>query len=346
MTQGTVLLEFTVPSVWPPAAGIAIFRARMNASIIQVAGEPEAMLRFVIQTANGVVSFETPPLTLPDYAFLKVALTWDDTTSPSVAINGVLLSDSELDAAGYVSIRAKSKPPTGFRNEIIISVQPEANAIDSRFLGSIADLQMRLRAGTLNDLLDASGILRRLFTDERPLVHLVNRAYGLRPHFTVAIDGHRAVALEEEPTFVFSNPSPDFADETELEQLSFDKFLALPLLRDGTRTFSARDVIDVCANTKGGIHFGTRKTPESVALLEIDRCFQPFLIEASLAALPGLAWSAINGLRPLIHAMQCPGIREVGDSLMPNSRLVQPELQPESRPEWQPESLEERELPL
>lgn len=309
--QGTILVEFTVPSVWPLSEAIAIFNAQMDGDTIQVTGEPAARLRFVVQTTSGVANLITPPLVLTDYAFLKIAFAWDGTASPVIAINGVLLSDADHDSSDPVLIVAKSTPPTGFRNKIIIDVPPAASAKDSRFLGSIADLQMRLKSGTLNDLLDASGILRRLFTDGSPLANLVKRSHRVRLRFTVADDKHCPVALAAGPVFTFSNPSPDFADESQLTKLNFDQFLAYPLLHNGTRSFSVRDVICVCANAKGGIHFD-EENPKFKELLDVDSRFLPFLMDASLAALPGLAWSAINGLRPLIQAVQSKYVSEVG----------------------------------
>jgi hypothetical protein len=76
------------------------------------------------------------------------------------------------------------------------------------------------------------------------------------------------------------------------------------VLHDQARAFTVRDVIDVCANLKGGIHFGQPVSQTDQALIKLDQNYLPFFVDASLAALPGIAWTAIAGARALIDAIQ------------------------------------------
>ena len=94
------------------------------------------------------------------------------------------------------------------------------------------------------------------------------------------------------------------------------------------QAFTVRDVIDVCANLKGGIHFDDPVSQAEQSLIKLDRTYLPFFVDASLAALPGIAWTVVVGARPLIetvlrkHHVEVPCRRSAALALMPVSRIL------------------------
>lgn len=64
-----------------------------------------------------------------------------------------------------------------------------------------------------------------------------------------------------------------------------------------------RDVIDVCANLKGGIHFDDPTSQSEESLIKLDKSYLPFFVDVSFAVLPGIGWTTISGTHPLVEAI-------------------------------------------
>jgi len=299
MNEGTLVLDLTIPSTWPPPNPINVFDGLADQTTIQITATPAGILHFHATDGNENVSFETPNLVLPDFACLKVAFTWDSADGVGCAINGVLVTEP---INGPVTLNAKSEPPTGFRSPAAFQVPEPCNDSERSFLRFILDLQSRVGIKDRFNLLEASAILRRLLLDAHPIIHLVNREYRQQLLFPIVAE-RQVKDLGEGASFHFVNLCPDFADPAEIQHLKFDAFLGTEVLRDSKQAFTIRDVIDVCANLKGGIHFDEPASKSQQSLIELDKNYFPFFVDASLAALPGIAWTVVVGARPLIQAI-------------------------------------------
>ena len=201
-----------------------------------------------------------------------------------------------------IALNAKSHPPTGVRSPVAFEVPVRCSNTEQSFLRFILDLQARVAVNDRFNLLEASAILRRLLLDASPIVHLVNREYRQQLRFLV-VPEHQVKETGVGPVFQFTRLCPDYADPTELQSVNLDAFLRREVLRDHERAFTVRDVIDVCANVKGGIHFGDPVSQSEQSLITLDKKYLPFFVDASLAALPGIAWTVVVGLSSLIQAI-------------------------------------------
>ena len=302
MYGGTLFLEITVPSWWPPQSDVVIFSGVVDTAKIQLSVTPAGQLHFRVNSEYGSNEYETPRLSLPNYPSLKVAFAWGQGDGISCALNGKSLSEQDSEP---VVLECKSHPPTGFRNHDAFQIPASCEVVEQSFLRFILDLQHRIAVHNRFDLLEASAILRRLLIDARPILHIVNRSYHERLRFPIV---HRDpellyVQAGEKPSFDHLALSPVFADPSDIRLLKFDEFLGTPALHGSQGTYTVRDVIKVCANLKGGIHFDDPSTSVEQTLLELDKNYLPFFIDASLVSLPDIAWAAINGSRPLIEAI-------------------------------------------
>lgn len=299
MTEGTIRLDLTVPCAWPPNAVVKLFEGVANGSTLEISASPNATLQFKVLSAEDRMAYETPHLVLPDFAFLKVAFRWGPVKGIGCAINGQLVSDIK---DGPVALEASSHPPTRFRQQVGFAIPQGCIDVELSFLRFTLDLQARIATNDPFNLREASAILRRLLLDARPIIHLVNRTYRQKLRFPFVEERH-IKEPPEGPAFQFSNLCPDFADPAKFQILSLDDFLAKPVLRDRERSFTVREVVDVCANLKGGIHFGEPLSQEEASLIKLDRSYLPFFVDATFAALPGIGWTTINGTRPLLDAI-------------------------------------------
>jgi hypothetical protein len=302
MYGGTLFLEVTVPSWWPPQSDAVIFSGVLDTANIQISVTTAGKLLFRVNSECGSDEYLTPRLSLPNYACLKVAFAWGQGDGIGCAINGKCLSEQVSEP---VVLDCKSHPPTGFRNHAVFQIPAGCETVEQSFLRFILDLQHRTAVSNRFDLLEASAILRRLLLDARPILHLVNRSYHERLRFPIA---HRDPELlydqaGQKPSFDHVFLSPTFADPSDIRHLKFDEFLSTPALHGHQGTYTVRDVIKVCANLKGGIHFDDPSTSVEQTLVELDKNYSPFFIDASLASLPDIAWATINGTRPLIEAI-------------------------------------------
>ncbi len=299
MNEGTLALDLTVPSKWPPLSSVNLFDGLANGAAMQVSARPTGTLHFHVKVEEGDITYETPRLALPDFAFLKVAFAWSRTDGIGCAINGTLVTQP---ADEPLKLDAKSHPPTGFRSQSAFQVPDACSDTERSFLRFVLDLQARIAVKDRFNLLEASAILRRLLLDARPLLHLVNREHRQQLRFPM-VPERQVKEAGEGPVFQFMSLCPDFADPAEIESLTFDAFLGTEVLRDHERAFTVRDVIDVCANLKGGIHFDDPVSQSDQSLIKLDKNYLPFFVDGSLAALPGIAWTVAAGVRPLIDTI-------------------------------------------
>lgn len=299
MNEGTLVIDVTVPSAWPPPSPVKLFDGAVAGGTIEVSAGPTATLQFQIKSTGGDLTYETPRLALPNFPFLKVAIAWGRTDGIGCAINGMLVTEPTEHP---VKLDAKSHPPTSFRSEFSFEVPDRCDDRERSFLRFVLDLQARVMIKDRFNLLEASAILRRLLLDARPILHLVNREHRHQLRFPFVLQS-QVKDIGESSAFRFTNLCPDFADAAEIQSMPLDAFLGAEVLRDHAQAFSVRDVIDVCANLKGGIHFGDPVSQADQALKKLDENYLPFFVDASLAALPGIAWTVVGGVRPLIEAI-------------------------------------------
>lgn len=302
MGEGTIVFELTVPTEWPPSGELIVFCGRIDGAKLRVTVRPDARMHF--QCFQDATAFETttPKLDMPDFANLKVAFSWGGGDTAQVAINGISLTREALDLGERVQISSRDRVATGLREKLIVQVPQKLNIEEERLIRSLMELQERIVHADRVHLLEASAILRRLLLDAHPLAHTVNRAYQCKLQFPVVPEKSEENAPEGS-TYTYINLSPLFATRDAVTLASWDQFLSLATVKGEGVTFSVREVIDVCANTKGGIHFDKPKSEAASGLLGLDEKFHPALVDSSLHALADLSWCVIQGLKPLVSGI-------------------------------------------
>ena len=174
MYGGTLFLEVTVPTSWPPESAVLVFSGAVQNAQIQISVSPDRKLHFLVNDECDSDAYETPLLTLPSFPCLKIAFSWGQDHGISCAINGVLCCDERSEP---IVLDCKSHPPTGFRDPVTFQIPTGCEDVEQSFLRFILDLQQRIAVHNRFDLLEASAILRRLLVDARPILHIVNRSY-------------------------------------------------------------------------------------------------------------------------------------------------------------------------
>lgn len=127
---------------------------------------------------------------------------------------------------------------------------------EARFVWDIDALREILRNPQPRNLLEASGILRRLLTDSECLLHKVARGRDFTPRFTVAgRAGYSEPELIKKAVVHLRNPSAGRMGDLATRDLSLDDFLRLPIAKmGGPEHFTVKQLIT--ANVGGGVHQG------------------------------------------------------------------------------------------
>lgn len=301
MSEGTVLLEFTVPADWPVSTGARVYSGVHEGSTISVDAGADSKLRFTCVNDNNRHEFITPKLKMPGFSNLKAAFAWG-ADGPMVAINGILFSEEVCRSGEVVSITSKDVETTRLREPLVVNVPHGLDLAEERLIRSLVELQERIAKADRIHLLEASAILRRLLLDAHPLVSRVNREYRLKLRYPTIVNTPVEVP-EAAATYSYLNLAPLVSAKGSVVELSLDEFLSQPVVV-GERSYSVKDVIVFCANTKGGVHFDDPKSSTSKELLELDGVHLPELIDASLHAIADLSWCIVQGLRPLVMKIE------------------------------------------
>ena len=168
------------------------------------------------------------------------------------------------------------------------------------FLDACNDLETKIQSSTEYEILKASGLLRELLLDSRPLVHQVNAQYKLKLRFEIGPGKPLPTALGE-PSFWAKLDGlypPDASPGTQILVVNLDGLMATVALRTPGTTFMIRDLIDFEANVMGGVHPGIPKDNKEAQLAQIRSLFMGDL-PASLRQLKALSKVVLRGLEPL-----------------------------------------------
>jgi hypothetical protein len=121
---------------------------------------------------------------------------------------------------------------------------------DDLFLRTLEDLAKKVASGKQYDWLRSSGILRQLLLDGGSLVIEANRSHRLRLKFEVPDATGQVIP----GTIVWIAGDDGCGQPT--KEVDRDGFLSAGVIYMNGTWRTVRDVIDVCANSLGGIHKG------------------------------------------------------------------------------------------
>ena len=185
------------------------------------------------------------------------------------------------------------------------------------FLRTLEDIENRIESNDSYEVLGLSGLIRKLFFDDNPLVDQVNRTYRRKIKFVItAFDPtFFETMLSTETIFYFEDVDPEipFPNQPIIE-ISRDQFFSTRVLIVESKTYSIREIILFEANVMGGIHAGTPKTEEEKTLASINGFCVGGNTRVPTRQLLGIGRIIIKALSPL---------RE--DILNATQRLIQSE---------------------
>lgn len=198
-------------------------------------------------------------------------------------------------------LKTKEHPPSP-QGLVLDNLDPNMakSSAEYLFLSTVADIERKVQEGSRYSLIRAAGLLRQIFLDSTPLLHVVNRPYQLKIEFET-LDYHQQPPLIPDAHRVELDSS--FFPGAKTIRIDLEDFLKAPCFRTGGVTATVRDLIRACANAKGGVHLGEAKTYEENLILNWDRTFRLLGEEPSLVTIAGVCRVALRALNPLIRAM-------------------------------------------
>jgi hypothetical protein len=75
------------------------------------------------------------------------------------------------------------------------------------------------------------------------------------------------------------------------------------MLHSGNITATVLHVIKVCAHAKGGVHFGSAKSPEEQRLLDLDEKLVFNSIDSSLWLIQSVGRITLRALQPIVQSV-------------------------------------------
>lgn len=306
MADATIFCVCRFPAHWPPEETRSVFRKNEGDSLLELSFTSRGSLGIEIVGEGGIIaSYESRPLAVTACSTAIVDVTVSG-NQIDVRLNGTKIEDRSENPLPYtvpisnIAIpRPKVPPPADPR--------AAANREDRLFLEKIGDIHGRLPPSSEYDLLHIASLLYSLIGDERPLVDVVNTRHRERIRFEV---------IEEDA-------GPPLGPEIHLEWLDSVSFpTARTETRDRERFCKRRcisyngcvatvlDVIKLCRNVKGGVHFGPpkkgkkRQQERQQALLALDEICRIAGWEPTSKMMESLAAIVLRGLEPVARAAQ------------------------------------------
>ena len=181
--------------------------------------------------------------------------------------------------------------------------------IEKLFLRTIQDMESRIKAPDAYEVLGLSGLIRRLFLDDNPLVDQVNRVYRQKIKFVITDPNsqYTQIVLSTKPSFysVQDGLDPDTALPNKVKiEVNRDQFFGTMVLMIEGKPYSIREVVLFEANIMGWIHAGAPKTDKERALAEINNLYIGGSTRAATRQLQAIGRIIIKALQPLREAVQ------------------------------------------
>jgi hypothetical protein len=173
------------------------------------------------------------------------------------------------------------------------------------FIWRIDELKAILANPTERGLFAASGLLRRLITDQNCLLHQVNRKIGEKVWFivndlTARPNPNHPAAQGAVFSQVASGIAPDpMFPQLPQKRLNLDNFLKMEVLFYNGQCLTVIDIIRYVANHAGEIHKSEPDSPEDKALEAAALNVRVGDIPSVLQNFTGIAKVAVTALEPI-----------------------------------------------
>ena len=181
--------------------------------------------------------------------------------------------------------------------------------IEKIFLHSVIDLAERTEVANRYTILKTSGIIRQLLIDGNPLFDQVNRDYKEKLIFKVQqkpdIPSERVTecgsVMKQWLGITFIYPEKESKN---IELLNRDNFLKYKILNYGAEEFTVLEVIKICANKYGGIHYENVKDEREILLDKLNSSFSLLDFDCVIYSMHGIMRVCYDALLPLSNKIE------------------------------------------
>jgi hypothetical protein len=300
MREGSIFVVLIFPNPWPPDQPITILSKRSDSDLVSLAADPSGRLKLsVVTDGEALVDRVFQPLRIEGGGRAIVSIIWSP-AGASLHVNGQEIKADLAAGEAHYTFPKSAEPVDGGIILPGIDLNAGKSEAEQLFLATVADIDAKLVQPNRYTLIRAAGLLRQLFLDEKPLVHVVNRNHRAKLLFERIEYGTQ---LPLSPDAHWVNPDCSQFPKAQSVSISMDAFLKSPCLTLHQHTASIADLIKVCAHVKGGIHLGKATTDEEKALIDWDEAIKLIGEQPSLLAIGGTCRVALHGLKPLVSAI-------------------------------------------
>lgn len=142
------------------------------------------------------------------------------------------------------------------------------------FIETLDDLSSRVNSANNYDILVCSSLIRKLYLDDTPLVHQVNKHIKLKLEYTIGNvqppTGDLLNNLKIWSEIEGIEPDIDIATNVILKE---DAFFKTIIGISDNHKYTIKDTIKYVANVMGGVHSGSPKDEKERALLELNNFY-------------------------------------------------------------------------
>jgi hypothetical protein len=301
MDEKTIYNVIIFPRPWPPQADHEFTSEKLSGPELNLIADKDGRLILTIHpSAQDTRVYRFQPIRIEGSGRAIITMTLAK-EGARLYLNAKEVRLDE-DAQGEPMVLKTKDDPLPPRELILGSM--DLNTAKSQpeylFLGTVADIDRKVLDGSDYNLLRAAGLLRQLFLDPTPLVHVVNCTYRQKIKFET-VDYRLQPPLP--PQAHMRNLDSSLFPGAKTVKNDLKDFLKAPCFKIDTTTATVRDLIRACAHVKGGVHFGKAKTSEDKVVLDWDRMVRLFGKQPSLRAVAGVCRVALRGLKPLVEAI-------------------------------------------
>jgi hypothetical protein len=179
------------------------------------------------------------------------------------------------------------------------------NESEILFIRTLEDIEKRLSETDPYEILLLSGLIRKLFLDNFPLVDQINKERRIKLAFEVTVP----VSMpnnEPYPTFwtIQDGLDPDTAPSFKKHYIvNRDQFFQTIVTIINDQRYTIRDIVQFEANVMGGVHTGTPRAEKEIILKQIDSTIAIGGYASSLRQLEAIARVILKTLEPLRKAI-------------------------------------------
>jgi len=173
--------------------------------------------------------------------------------------------------------------------------------IELLFIRTVDELSQRINSNDAYEILQASGLIRKLFLDENPIVEVVNRKYKEKLEFIICDFGTFEIPGVPKPDMwnEIDSLNPDTGLGLPVISVSRDKFFKKQIGYYEGKFYTVKDVVKYVSNIMGGVHFDTPSNEVEIALEKIKNFILFGDLNTPLRSLRAIGRIVLKSLNPL-----------------------------------------------